>query len=149
MRLSLSTDFALRVLIHVGVNAGRLTTIDEIAKSYGISRNHLMKVVHDLGKLGYLETVRGRSGGMRLGREPKDIGIGQVVRDVEDELDVLGCLKAAGYCRIQQVCILRGAVSDATAAFLAVLDGYSLADLIEPREALHSVFREAFISTAV
>lgn len=136
MRLTLQTDFALRVLIQVGLDARALTTIADIAKSFGVSKNHLMKIVNDLGRKGYLETVRGRHGGIRLKRAPRDINIGEVVRDTEDELDILGCLRETGYCRIEQVCVLRGVVREATDAFLAVFDRYTLADLIEPRQAL-------------
>lgn len=139
MRLTLHTDFALRVLIQVGLNDGALTKISDVAKSFGISKNHLMKVVHDLGQKGYLDTVRGRNGGIRLTRKPRDINIGQVVRDTEDELAVLGCLNQTNYCRIERVCVLRGAVRNATNAFLAVLDGYTLADLIKPRKALSNL----------
>jgi Rrf2 family transcriptional regulator, nitric oxide-sensitive transcriptional repressor len=136
MRLTLHTDFALRVLMQVGINDDRMTTISEIAASFGISKNHLMKVVNDLGRRGYLKTLRGRNGGIRLMREPSEINIGRLVRETEDEFYVLGCLERAGYCRIERVCVLRGAVRDATTAFFAVLDGYTLADLIEPRETL-------------
>jgi Rrf2 family transcriptional regulator, nitric oxide-sensitive transcriptional repressor len=136
MRLALHTDFALRVLIHVGINEGRLSTISDIAGSFGISKNHLMKVVNDLGRRGYLETVRGRNGGIRLMRQPRDINIGEIVREIEDDLDVIGCLGSAGYCRIERVCVLRCAVRDAVDAFLAVLARYTLADLIAPQQAL-------------
>jgi Rrf2 family nitric oxide-sensitive transcriptional repressor len=139
MRLTLHTDYALRVLIHVALNDGRLTTISDIAKSFGISKNHLMKVVNDLGQQGYLDTVRGRNGGLRLMRKPADIHIGQIVRDTEDELDILGCLHQTDYCRIQCVCVLRGVVREATDAFLAVFDTYTLADLIGPKAALSSL----------
>lgn len=136
MHLALHTDFALRVLIHVGLGDGRLSTIKDVATSFGISKNHLMKVVHDLGRKGYLDTVRGRNGGIRLMRAPHEINIGQVVRDTEDELDILGCLQSSGYCRIESACVLRGVVREATDAFLAVFDGYTLADLIGPKRAL-------------
>jgi len=136
MRLTLHSDFALRVLIHVGINEGKLTTINEIAESFDISKQHLMKVVNDLGQKGYLDTVRGRHGGLRLKRDPHDINIGQVVRDTEDNLDVIGCLKQKGYCRIERVCVLRGALREATQAFLAVLNRYTLADLMRPRNML-------------
>jgi Rrf2 family transcriptional regulator, nitric oxide-sensitive transcriptional repressor len=85
MRLTLHTDFALRVLIQVGLNDGKLTTIKDIAQSFGISKAHLMKVVNDLSQKGYL-------------REPRDINIGQVVRDTENQLGVIGCLERKGYC---------------------------------------------------
>ncbi len=139
MRLTLHTDFALRVLIQVGLNDGALTKISDIAKSFDISKNHLMKVVNDLGQKGYLDTVRGRNGGIRLMRKPHDINVGQVVRDTEDALDVLGCLGQSGYCRIERVCVLRGVVRNATDAFLAVLDRYTLADLIKPRKSLSAL----------
>jgi Rrf2 family transcriptional regulator, nitric oxide-sensitive transcriptional repressor len=136
MRLTLHTDFALRVLIHVGVNDAAMSTVKGIADSFGISKNHLMKVVNDLARRGYLETVRGRNGGIRLMRPPREINIGRLVRETEDELDVLGCFNATGYCRIERVCVLRCAVQDAVEAFLAVLDRYTLADLIAPQQAL-------------
>jgi Rrf2 family nitric oxide-sensitive transcriptional repressor len=139
VHLTLHTDFALRVLIQVGLNDGKLTTIKEIAETFDISKAHLMKVVNDLSQKGYLDTVRGRSGGIRLMREPRDINIGQVVRDTEAQLDVIGCLKHRGYCPIQRVCVLRGVLSDATEAFLAVLDAHTLADLIKPRRVLSSL----------
>ncbi len=136
MRLTLHTDYSLRVLIHVGLKEGQLTTISEIAESFNISKHHLMKVVNDLSQKDYLDTVRGRNGGIRLTRKPRDINIGQVVRDTEDRLDVLECLERAGYCRIQRSCVLRGMLRDATEAFLGVLDEHTLADLIKPRKAL-------------
>ena len=139
MRLTLHTDFALRTLIQVGLNDGKLTTINDIAQSFDISKAHLMKVVNDLSQMGYLDTVRGRNGGIRLMREPRHINIGQVVRDTEDQLDVIGCIEHKGYCPIERVCVLRSALRDATQAFLAVLDTYSLADLIKPRKALSSI----------
>jgi Rrf2 family transcriptional regulator, nitric oxide-sensitive transcriptional repressor len=139
MKLTLHTDYALRVLIHVAVADGRLITIDDIAKTFDISKQHLMKVVNNLSQKGYLDTVRGRGGGIRLRRAPRDINIGQVVRETEDRLDVIGCLGRFGYCRIERACVLRGALQDATGAFLAVLDGYTLADLIRPQAALASL----------
>ncbi|MFZ3309477.1 MAG: Rrf2 family transcriptional regulator [Xanthobacteraceae bacterium] len=142
MRLTLHTDFALRVLIQAGLNGGKLTTISDVAASFDISKQHLMKVVNDLSQKGYLDTVRGRNGGIRLLRDPRDINIGEVVRDTEDQLDVIGCLERKGYCRIERVCVLRGALHDATEAFLEVLDGYTLADLIKPHKALSSLLLE-------
>jgi Rrf2 family nitric oxide-sensitive transcriptional repressor len=136
MRLTLHTDFALRVLIQVGVNNGKLTTINEIAQTFGISKQHLTKVVNALGRKGYLDTVRGRNGGIQLMREARHINIGQVVRDTEGDLAVIGCLERTGYCRIERACVLRGALRDASNAFLAVLDSYTLADLIKPHKAL-------------
>ena len=138
MRFTLYTDFALRTLIQVALNDGKLTTINDIARSFGISKQHLTKVVSDLGQKGYLDTVRGRGGGIRLRRPPRDINIGQVVREIEDG-NVIGCLAARGYCPIERVCVLRSALRDATQAFFGVLDTYSLADLIRPKKALSSI----------
>ena len=136
MRLTLYTDYALRVLIHVAVADGKLITIRDIAERFDISKQHLMKVVSDLSRKGYLDTVRGRGGGIRLHRPARDINIGQVLRETEDKLDVIGCLGRRDYCPIERVCVLRGVLYDAIQAFLAVLDGYTLADLIRPQRAL-------------
>jgi Rrf2 family nitric oxide-sensitive transcriptional repressor len=146
MRLTLHTDFALRVLIQVALGGGRLGKISDIAESFDVSRNHLMKVVNDLGQKGYLHTVRGRNGGLRLMREPRDINVGRVVRDMEDRLAVIGCLDTRGYCRIERVCVLRGVLRDATDAFLAVLDTCTLADLIKPHRALSSLLLDQHIA---
>jgi Rrf2 family transcriptional regulator, nitric oxide-sensitive transcriptional repressor len=146
MRITLYSDFALRTLIQVGLNDGKLTKINDIARSFGISKHHLMKVVNHLNQEGYLDTVRGRNGGIRLMREPRHINIGQVVRDTEDQLNVIGCLERKGYCPIERVCVLRGALRDATRAFLAVLDTYSLADLIKPQKVLSSLLLDRRVS---
>src|SRR5262249_41740322 len=126
-------------LIQVGLNDGKLTRIKQIAQTFDISKAHLMKVVNDLSQKGYLDTIRGRNGGIRLMREPRDINIGQVVRDTENQLDVIGCLGRRGYCPIQRICVLRSVLRDATEAFLAVLDTYTLADLIKPQKAMLSL----------
>jgi Rrf2 family transcriptional regulator, nitric oxide-sensitive transcriptional repressor len=132
MRLTLWTDYALRTLVYVGAAGGRLATIAEIAKSFDVSKTHLMKVVNKLGEQGYLATIRGKGGGLRLARSPGEIGIGAVVRATEKDLAVVGCLAATGFCRIEGCCVLRHALGEATAAFLRTLDGYTLADLLAP-----------------
>lgn len=136
MQLTLHTDYTLRVLIHAGVADGKLITINDIAETFDISKQHLMKVVNNLSQKGYLDTVRGKGGGIRLGRPPHDINIGQVVRETEERLQVIGCLQRRGYCRIERACVLRGALHDASNAFLAELDRYTLADLIKPQRTL-------------
>ena len=134
MRLTLHTDYALRVLMYVGVKRDRVSTIPEIVERFDISKGHVMKVVHHLAHKGYLETTRGKRGGMRLARKPEQINVGAVVRDMEEELGVLGCLQGLkGYCRIEECCLLRSALRDATSAFLATLDRYTLQDLLKPR----------------
>jgi Rrf2 family nitric oxide-sensitive transcriptional repressor len=136
MRLTLWTDYALRALIYVGAKSDAAPTIAEIAETFGVSRFHLMKIVNRLAQQGYVDTVRGRGGGIRLGRPASAISVGAVVRDTEEELDVMGCLGDAGFCRIEGCCVLRRALREATNAFLEVLDGYTLADLLAPQKAL-------------
>lgn len=137
MRLTLHTDYALRVLIYAGLMRDQLCTIPELVRHFDISRAHLMKVVHRLALKGHLQTVRGKNGGLRLAHPPGEINVGAVVRDMEQELDVLGCLRdEPGFCRIEECCVLRRALRDATNAFLATLDRYTVADLIQPRHAL-------------
>ena len=141
MRLKTYTDYTLRVLIRLAVQPEGLTTIAEIAENYGISENHLMKVVHQLGVAGYVETVRGRNGGIRLAQSPADINIGEIVRRTEPDLDLVPCFNASGACIIEPACILKGALDEALDAFLAVLDRYTLADLVTPRRKLAALFK--------
>lgn len=136
MRLTRYTDYAMRVLLYVGARPERLCSISEISRAYGISQNHLMKVVHDLGKAGYLASARGRFGGIKLRRPAEDISVGAVVRHTEDGFDLVDC----GSCIIAPACGLTGALGEALAAFLAVLDRYTLADLLTKRSDMVSLF---------
>jgi len=126
MRLTRYTDFALRVLLFLGRDPGRLASIPEVSRAYGVSQSHLMKVVSDLVGAGYVESVRGRSGGIRLARPASEITIGALVRHTEADLDLLECAS----CLIAPACGLTGMFDEALAAFLTVLDGYSLADAL-------------------
>lgn len=138
MQLTAYTDYSLRVLIFLAVHAADLATIDEIAEAYGISRSHLTKVVHQLGVAGYVETVRGRGGGLRLAREPERIRVGEVVRQTEGNMVLVECFDPdASRCRIEPACGLRGVVQEALEAFLRTLDGYTLADLVGRRRRKH------------
>ena len=140
MRLTVYTDYALRVLMYVAVKEDGLSTIAEIAERYGISRNHLMKVAHQLGIAGYLETVRGRTGGLRLARPAADINLGDVVRYTEQDMALVPCMSPVdAACAIRPSCLLKRALDRATAAFLGVLDEYSLSDLVKPRHALREL----------
>ncbi|MBL8548547.1 MAG: Rrf2 family transcriptional regulator [Hyphomonadaceae bacterium] len=141
MRLTRHTDYALRVLTHLAVHPQNFSSIAEISAAFGISQNHLMKVVQRLAALGYVETTRGRNGGLRLARDPGDIRVGSVVRETEESLDLVDC----GSCVIAPACGLTGALDEALAAFMAVLDRYTLADLIGRRKRLASLLglREA------
>jgi Rrf2 family nitric oxide-sensitive transcriptional repressor len=132
MRLNLRTDYALRTLIYLGAKGQALSTIAEIAECFGVSKAHLMKVVNRLVQQGHVEALRGKGGGIRLARPAARIRVGTVVRETEEDLAVMGCLAAAGFCRIEGCCVLRRALSEATQAFLETLDNYSLADLLAP-----------------
>ena len=136
MRLTRYTDFCFRVLIHAGLKDGTLSTTREISDRYGISSNHLMKVVYDLNVKGYLETVRGKNGGIRLGRPPGEINLGALIREIEDDMALVECHVSEDLCRIGSGCLLRGVIAEAMSAFLGVLDRYTLADLLEPRTEL-------------
>ncbi|GJD57064.1 Rrf2 family transcriptional regulator [Methylobacterium dankookense] len=130
MRLTRYTDYALRTLIFVGLNEPRQSSIAEVARAYGISENHLTKVVHQLGRLGLVRTIRGRGGGLRLAKPPAEIGIGAVVRLTEEDLALVECF-GEGACAITAPCRLRRILGEALSAFLGILDRYTLADLIE------------------
>ena len=137
MRLTTFSDYTLRVLVYLGVHDEGLVTIGDIAAAYGISENHLMKVVHYLGQRGYIETVRGKGGGMRLARAPEKINVGEVVRGTEENLKLVECFdKKASDCRIEAACVIRGVLGRALEAFFGVLDGCTLADLLAPRPRL-------------
>lgn len=137
MNLTRYADYSLRVLIFVALREERLSTVPEISAAYGISRNHLVKVVHQLGRLGYLDTVRGRNGGLRLGKPPQEIRLSAVIRDCEPSFDLLECFNAAtDRCAITPVCGLKNVLGEAMAAFFAVLERYTLADVLRNRRAL-------------
>jgi len=136
MRLTRYTDYAMRVLLYLGARADRLCSIAEVSRAYGISQNHLMKVVNDLARQGYVESVRGRFGGIRLGHPPEAINVGAVIRHTEDDFDLVDC----GSCIIAPACGLTGALHEALAAFMAVLDGYTLADLLARRPDFSALF---------
>ena len=136
MKLTLFTDYAMRVLLYLGARPERLCSIGEVAQAYRISQNHLMKVVNELARSGYVESVRGRAGGIRLGKQPEDINIGSLVRHTEEGFDLVDC----GSCIIAPACGLTGVLQEALKAFLAVLDGYTLADLLTKRGNLAALF---------
>ena len=130
MRLTTYTDYSLRVLMYVAAKPDGRSTIREIADAYGISHNHLMKIVFELGRHGLLENLRGRSGGIRLARPAEEIRIGEVVRFTESDMALVECFGAANHCAISAPCRLKGALNQALEAFLAVLDRYTLSDLV-------------------
>jgi len=130
MRLSAFSDYSLRVLMYLGVQKDRLATIAEIAAAHGISKSHLMKVVHQLGRSGYIKTVRGKGGGLRLAHAPQDIVVGQVIRHTESDFTLAECFADKSTCRIQGACCLPSILNEALQAMFLVLDGYTLGDLL-------------------
>jgi Rrf2 family nitric oxide-sensitive transcriptional repressor len=143
MRLTTFTDYSLRVLIYLGLQDNALVTIGDVANAYGISKNHLMKVVHYLGQQGYVETQRGKSGGLRLARAPEDINLGQLVRDTESQTMLVECFGLeTSECRIEPVCALRGILTRSLQAFYAVLDEHTLADVLHNRTQLTNILGE-------
>ncbi|BDG71486.1 RrF2 family transcriptional regulator [Roseomonas fluvialis] len=131
MRLTRYTDYAMRTLLHLGTRPDEVCSIAEIARAYGISQNHLMKVVNELGRAGFVTSLRGRSGGIRLARAPAEISVGAVVRHMEGDFDLADCPT----CVIAPACGLISVLDEALRAFLAVLDRASLADLLDRRAA--------------
>jgi Rrf2 family nitric oxide-sensitive transcriptional repressor len=136
MRLTTFSDYTLRTLMYLALRPDTLCTIDEIAAAYDISANHLMKVVHQAAQAGEVRTVRGNQGGLRLARAPETIKIGTVLRRTEPDLDIVPCFGSGASCAIQPACVLQDALAEALAAFLAVMDRTTLADLIRPKRRL-------------
>jgi Rrf2 family transcriptional regulator, nitric oxide-sensitive transcriptional repressor len=136
MRLTQFTDYSLRVLIYLGVKPDGFATISEIAEKYGISRNHVMKVVYQLGQLGYLKTVRGKGGGVRLGQPPEDINLGRLVRKTEPDMRIVECFGPDNTCCLDPACGMKGILASALRAFLETLDKHTLADVIRNEQEL-------------
>lgn len=138
MHLTLYSDYSMRVLLYLGIKGReQLSTIQEIADSYQISKNHLMKVTYALGQLGYIETIRGRGGGIRLAKDPKEINIGEVMRQTEEDFHIVECFdKENNMCVISPACQLKHALYEALQAYFAVLDRYTLGDFLYSTEEL-------------
>lgn len=137
MRLTAYTDYAFRVLIFLALRQDAGSTIQEIAEHYDISRNHLMKVVQQLAQLGYVETTRGRGGGLRLAVDPASLHLGDLVRHTEEDMTLVECFdRENNQCVISGVCRLQGVLSEALKAWLKVMDAYTLADLVANPAAL-------------
>ena len=131
MELTFYTDYSLRVLMYLGLRRPQLSMISGIAEDYRISRNHLMKVVHGLARGGFIRTYRGKGGGLILGRDPRDINIGALVRYTEGALKPAECFRGAdNRCAISGACRLAGILQEACDSFLATLDRYTLDDLL-------------------
>ncbi|MBV6306237.1 Rrf2 family transcriptional regulator [Candidimonas humi] len=130
MRLTTHTDYAMRLLMYLGQHPERLCTIAEIAQAHGISEPHLMKITHRLGQQGWIHTVRGKHGGMRLAMEPSQIGLGAVLRDTESDLELVECFGTHSNCMLGGRCRLAAIVDGALQQFMRHMDGYTLADIM-------------------
>ncbi|ARI75544.1 Rrf2 family transcriptional regulator [Halobacillus mangrovi] len=141
MRLKKYTDYALRVLIFTASKKqGTLANKKEISEVFNISENHLGKIIHELNKLGLIDTIRGRSGGIRLAKPAAEINVGQVVRAMEDDFHLLECFdRKTNYCVITPACKLKHVLNDALMAFLEVVDQYTLEDLLTNQEELQEL----------
>ena len=136
MQLTSHTDYALRLLIYLAVHDDNdAPTVNDAASRYRVSRNHMAKVAQDLAQRGYISGQRGRGGGLRLSHDPADINIGELVRKIES-INLVECLRTDSRCRIQQACRLTAAMKEAREAFVKVLEGYTLLDLIRPKTQL-------------
>ncbi len=136
MRLTTFSDYSIRVILYLGIQRGELAKIIDISNAYSISENHLTKVVHFLAQNNFIETTRGKGGGLRLVRDPKTINVGQLIRLTEGDTGFLPCLDTEGACCIQSVCKLRGVLREAQTALYKVFDQYTIADLLVPEESL-------------
>lgn len=143
MKLTNYTDYALRVLIYLALkNKDEKSTITEITDAYQISRNHLTKVIHQLGQIGVITTTRGRGGGVTLAKSPADIVVGDVVRQTEENFHMVECFKEEGNtCVLTPICGLRGVLHEAMMAYFAVLDRYTIADIVKEPDAYRSLLK--------
>lgn len=144
MRLTTFTDYSFRVLIFLAIRGDEGSTVQEIAEQYDVSRNHLMKVVQKLGQAGFVETTRGRGGGIRLGKPADGIRLGDVVRATEEGMDIVPCFREKDEsCVITRACRLKGILGRANDAWLEVLDEHTVADLVTNDRALIRILRTA------
>ena len=145
MQLTLYTDYSFRVLLYLGVNRDRLCTIAEISERSAATQNHLVKVVHNLGREGYIQTMRGRTGGIRLKKEPEEITLTEIIRCTEVNMDIAECLRENNTCHISEVCSIKNIFEQAQNEFIRTLDQYTLANLLENKEQLTFIFGDNII----
>jgi len=132
MKLTAFTDYSLRALMFLAVHPDRLCTTKEIAETFQISQNHMVKVAYQLSKLGYVETQKGKNGGMKLSRPPEDLNLGEAIRGLEPDFHLVECFnRKDDNCRISSACQFKSVLFEAQSAFLDVLDGYTLAQITE------------------
>ena len=155
MRLTNYSDFALRTLIYLAVMPSRteLATINDVAESYQISKSHLTKIIHQLAQLGFIDSVQGKNGGIRLAKPPEQINLGDVVRHTEKDFAIVPCFefyrrnqpenqsRIGAPCAIQPVCQLQHVFAEATQAFIDVMSTYTLADIVQNPDALWALLK--------
>ena len=140
MRLTNYTDYSMTVLIYLGIHQGQLSTAQEISEHYDISRNHLSKIVHQLSKLGYIDSFKGAGGGIKLARDPSKINLGELVKKTEPDFNLVECFNPeTDNCRISSVCKLKIILEESSRAFLENMGQYSLADILKNKRALKRV----------
>ena len=142
MHLTNFSDYSIRVMIYLGLQKSKLVTISDIAKAYEISENHLTKAVHQLAQRGYIETVRGKGGGLRLVRKPDTVNIGEMIRYSEGNTTLLPCMDNEESCCIRPNCKLMGILREAQVALFTVLDKYTLADLLQQEAPLTQILMQ-------
>lgn len=146
MRFTTYTDYSLRVLMYLARSPKDTSTISEMSDFFKISRNHLVKVVHHLGQIGYIDTIRGRSGGIKLALSPKNIKLGDVINQTEPDANLLECLTTKSHgCVIDQQCRLKGILARAQSDFIKNLNKYSLDHFAEPTKKQNDLFKKIFI----
>jgi Rrf2 family nitric oxide-sensitive transcriptional repressor len=142
MNLTYYTNYSLRVMMYLGLHPASLASITQISEAFGISRNHLIKVVHNLARQGFIKTTRGRGGGLRLARDPKEINLGEVVRRTEPSFNIVECFDSgSNTCPITPLCELKNIIRSAEEAFLSVLARYTLADVLVKRRQMAALLK--------
>ena len=139
MRLSTFTDYSLRVLMYLAAKPGERATIAQVARAFGVSEHHMVKVVHSLGRAGWLSNIRGKGGGLELAVAPEKIVVGKVVRHTEGPAVMAECFDDANECSIVEDCRLKGVLAESLKAFYAVLDRHTVADIVKNRQQLAKV----------
>ena len=136
MRLSNFTDYSLRVLMYLAVKEEELSTVSEISEKFGISYNHLIKVVHNLSKLNLISTYKGRGGGICLNASPREFNVGKIIKTLEESSLLIECIGDKNFCRIEPVCVLKKILVSAQESFYATLEKFTLEDLLKNKSLL-------------
>ncbi len=145
MRLTTLTDFALRILMYLAATNTR-STAGEVARRYGVSANHMSKVVNQLSRLGYVRSVRGIGGGIELARRPEEISIGEVIESFEGNMHLLECVATQDVCAIQSFCKLKGVLAKAESIQLDYLNSVTLADVVPSKRKYAQIDHDSLVA---